>query len=131
MISVLFQTESHFPASREKIVPAVEEVLSKKMTGNVEVSIVIAGDRRMRNLNKTYRHIDATTDVLSFPQHDPSQQMKQFMSPPDNVMYLGDIVVSYPQAVDEAAEENMLVDDKVIQLILHGLDHLLGIHHPE
>jgi len=44
---------------------------------------------------------------------------------------LGDIVVSYPQAVKEATEENKLVDDKIVELVLHGLEHLLGNHHPE
>ncbi len=131
MISVLFQTESHFPVSRDVVKNAVERALAQKMSGNVEVSIMIVGDRAMRNLNKTYRQIDATTDVLSFPQNDPSQQMKQFVNPPDNILYLGDIIVSYPQAVDEASEDNMMVDDKIVQLVLHGLDHLLGIHHPE
>lgn len=131
MISVLFQTESHFPVSREKVIHAVEESLGKKMSGNVEVSIMIVGDRQMRRLNKSYRQIDATTDVLSFPQNDPSVQMKPFVNPPDDVLYLGDIVVSYPEAINEASEENMFVDDKIVQLVLHGLDHLMGIHHPE
>jgi probable rRNA maturation factor len=54
-----------------------------------------------------------------------------FITPPDDILHLGDIVVSYPQAVREAGEENKMVDDVVEFLILHGLNHLLGIHHPE
>ncbi len=131
MVTILFQTESHFPVSRDAVKHAITYALEKKLTSDAEVSVNVVGDRRMRELNKTYRHIDTTTDVLSFPQNDPSQQMKPFVSPPDNVLYLGDIIVSYPQAVIEAAEESMMVDDKVVQLVLHGLDHLMGIHHPE
>ncbi len=107
------------------------QVLSKKLTSDAEVSVMIVGDRRMKQLNNAYRQINATTDVLSFPQNDPSQQAKPFVSPPNNVLYLGDIIVSYPQAVLEASQDDMLVDDKITQLVLHGLDHLMGIHHEE
>jgi len=89
------------------------------------------GDRRMRELNNNYRKLDATTDVLSFPQHDPSQPMKPFVEMPDGILRLGDIVVSYPEAVREATEDNTMVDDKIIELVLHGLEHLLGNHHEE
>jgi len=131
MITVLFQTESHFPVSREKVKEAVMTALTKKIQSDVEVSVSIIGDRRMRELNRTYRQIDATTDVLSFPQNDPSAAAKPFVDPPDNILHLGDIIVSYPQVMVEASEDNMMVDDKIIQLVLHGLDHLMGVHHPE
>lgn len=116
---------------RERIRDEVTKVLDSRLKQNAEVSILFAGDRQMKHLNSGYRKIDATTDVLSFPQNDPSQEIKPFVMPPDNTLYLGDIVVSYPQAVNEAAEDHMMVDDKIVQLILHGLDHLMGIHHPE
>lgn len=129
MITVLFQTESHFPVNRKKIIAAVSDVLSKKVHADTEVSITVVGDRRMRQLNKQFRQIDATTDVLSFPQNDPSQMTAPFVEIPDDILHLGDIVVSYPQAVMEAQEENKMVDDQIIFLVLHGLDHLMGIHH--
>lgn len=91
----------------------------------------------MKTLNKTYREIDATTDVLSFPLNDPSTSSDKDIaagfspdrSSPDKVLRIGDVVVSYPQAVLEAAEENVMVDKKIEQLIVHGLDHLMGIDH--
>lgn len=131
MINVLFQTESHFPVSSQKIKDKVVEFLSARVKSQSEVSITIVGDRRMQTLNRTYRQVDATTDVLSFPQNDPTQQAVPFVDAPDGVLRLGDVVVSYPQAVLEATEENKLVDDKIIELIEHGINHLLGIHHPE
>ena len=87
----------------------------------------IVGDRRMRELNKKYRKLDKTTDVLSFGLNEGDA----FVESPDDVLRLGDIVVSYPQAVDEAREENKMVIDQIVLLVLHGLDHLLGKHHPE
>lgn len=131
MITVLFQTESHYPVEAQSIKDAITRSLEGRVTSDTEVSVTIIGDRRMKMLNKTYRKLDKTTDVLSFPQHDPSQPMAPFVAAPDGVLRLGDIVVSYPQAVVEATEENKLVLDKVIELALHGLEHLLGNHHEE
>ncbi len=131
MITVLFQTESHFPVNRKKIIEAVNGTLASRVKGDTEVSITIVGNRRMRALNRRYRQIDATTDVLSFPQNDPSQPGHAFVEAPDGILRMGDIIVSYPQAVEEAAAENKLVDDQITFLVLHGLDHLMGIHHPE
>ncbi len=131
MITVLFHTESHFPVTTQKIKDAVISYLSTRVKSKTEVSISIVGDRRMQELNLTYRKLDATTDVLSFPQNDPSQPAAPFVEVPDGILRLGDVVVSYPQAVLEATDENKLVDDKIIELIEHGINHLLGIHHPE
>ena len=127
MITVLFQTESHFPVDRKIIKNAIEKALIGQVHRDTEVSMSIVGDRRMRELNKKYRKLDKTTDVLSFGLNEGDA----FVESPDDVLRLGDIVVSYPQAVDEAREENKMVIDQIVLLVLHGLDHLLGKHHPE
>jgi len=129
---VLFQTESHFPVDRKKIKTAIEQALEHQVHRDAEVSVSVVGDRRMRVLNKQYRALDKTTDVLSFGLNDPTVKIPaEFVEAPDDILRLGDIVVSYPQAVEEARAENKLVDDQVVFLVLHGLDHLLGKHHPE
>ena len=130
MVHVLFQTESHFPVSRKKVKEAIIHALENKVFRDTEVSVSIVGDRRMRTLNKTYRHVDKTTDVLSFPLNDSAQFSKaQFIESPDDVLRLGDIVISFPEARLMAISENKLVDDEIVFLALHGLDHLMGKHH--
>lgn len=132
MIDVYFKTESHYPVKKKMIAEAVTKSLYNRVKRKTEVGVLIVGDRRMKQLNREYRKLDKTTDVLSFPLNDPSfAPPAPFIDPPDDILRLGDIVVSYPQAVMEAGEENKMVDDKIIELVLHGLDHLLGIHHPE
>ncbi len=132
MITVLFQTESHFPVDRKIIKEAITAALEGQVHRDTEVSVSVVGDRRMRELNKKYRRLDMTTDVLSFGLNDPMVSIPaEFVEAPDDVLRLGDIVVSYPQAVAEAREENKLVDDQIVTLVLHGLNHLLGKHHPE
>ena len=51
---------------------------------------------------------------------------RPFVDPPDNILRLGDIIISYPQARERAAEDNMLVDDKIDELVIHGLTNLLS-----
>jgi probable rRNA maturation factor len=130
VITILFQTESHYPVSRKKVKEAIIEALTNKVFRKTEVSVSIVGDRQMKKLNKRYRNVDKTTGVLSFPFNDPSQQTcGQFIESPDDVLRLGDIVISFPQARIMAIAENKLIDDVIVFLALHGLDHLMGKHH--
>jgi len=130
MVTVLFQTESHYPVNRVKIKKAVSDALSHKVFRDTEISVSIVGDRRMKVLNKKYRNIPKTTDVLSFPFEDPTQPMRApFIEPPDDTLRLGDIVISFPQARMMAIRENKFIDDIIVFLALHGLDHLMGKHH--
>lgn len=137
MITVLIFTESRFPVDRKTMRHFVESYLSAKVSGNVEVSISIVGDRKMKQLNTDYRQLKETTDVLSFPIDDPQNSSKKDIeigfspdkSGPDKVLRLGDVIVSYPQAVMEAAEANKMVNTQIEELLAHGLNHLLGIHH--
>ncbi len=106
--------------------------MQERIVSDADVGVSIVGNRQIHALNKKYRKKDYPTDVLSFPLNDPSQQETvPFIEAPDDILHLGDIVVSYPQAVEEAAAANTLVDEQIVFLILHGLDHLLGHHHPE
>lgn len=127
MVTVLIFKESRYPVSREKIRQAVEQVLTEqKVKGKIEVSVSVIGDRKMKVLKKQYLGEEGTTDVLSFPL---GEVPGKFIDPPDGVLRLGDIVVSYPQAVLNAAQDNVLVDEEITALVKHGVKHLLGIHH--
>jgi len=122
---ILISSESRFIINRKLIRNMVLSFLDEqKIKSEIEVSISFVGDRKMRKLNKKYRGIEETTPVLSFPQENG----RPFVNPPDGVLYLGDIVISYPQMVALAACENKLVDQKIAELIRHGLANLLGIH---
>lgn len=128
MNNVLIRTESHFTVERKRVRKIVEDVLRDKgVKGKTEVSINIVGNRMMKFLNKKYRKLDETTDVLSFPMSETGND--PFVAPPDGILHLGDIVISYPQAREEARQENKLVDDKIDELVTHGMLHLLGQHH--
>lgn len=124
-VSVPIFIESRYKLNRKRIKQTVSETLSKNgVVVPAEVSIAIVGNRKMRALNKKYRDIDKTTNVLSF-----SQAEGEHVPSPQDKLYLGDVVVSYPVVIQEAALEKMLVDDKIAELVEHGVLHLLGRHH--
>jgi probable rRNA maturation factor len=131
VLSVLFKTDSHYRVNRKDVRVRIGKLLAeKKVRGKIEVSVTIVGERLIHTLNKEYRSVDAPTDVLSFSLSE-ARSNTPFIPPPDEVLRLGDIVVCYPEAVTQAAEENVMVDEKIGQLVEHGLLHLLGIHHEE
>ena len=129
MITSFITSDPRYQINKEKIREQVEKTLTEmKVTGNIEVSITVVGDRKMRELNKKYRDIDASTDVLSFPLEESGTETG-FIKSPDNTLRIGDIIISYPQAIINATEYNKLVDDEINTLIEHSIMHLLGIHH--
>lgn len=130
MITVLITSDPRYPINRDRIKDQVEKTLAEmKVVGDVEVSITVVGDRKMKELNSKFRNIDDTTDVLSFPLEESDSSETGFLNYPDSILYLGDIVISYPQAIVNAANYNRLVDDEINTLIEHSILHLLGIHH--
>ena len=128
MINIFIKTDSHYIVNRKRIRETINRYFNeKKIKGILEISVNVVGDRLMRLLNKKYRNLDQTTDVLAFPLSNGTN-FNPFVDPPDGILRLGDIVLSYPQIIDDAIEENKLVEEKIDQLLMHGLDHLLGNH---
>jgi len=124
-VKVLIYVESRYKADRKRIKRVIQDVLVEiGIKSAVEVSIAIVGDRKMRALNSKHRGKDTTTNVLSFPL----QEGTATNLPPD-INRLGDIVLSYPQVIRDASRDDVLVDDKIEELVRHGMQHLLGVHH--
>ena len=82
----------------------------------------------MLNLGQKYLKDKIVHNVLSFTE---DEMQKKFVYPPDNIIRLGEIIVCYPKAFEEAKTEGKLIDDKIKELVEHGALHLLGIHHEE
>ncbi|HEX8932161.1 MAG TPA: rRNA maturation RNase YbeY [Patescibacteria group bacterium] len=122
---VLIYVESRYKVNRNKIKSAVTAVLEENNVQTpIEVSIAIVGDRKMTKLNKEYRSKEGTTNILSFPLAEGQQTHL-----PTDIVRLGDIVISYPMVIKEASEQEILVDERVEELVRHGMLHLLGLHH--
>lgn len=124
-VKVLIYVESRYKVNRKRVKSAINFVLEEQnIQSPIEVSVAIIGDRKMRALNKKYRDKDKTTNILSFPLTEGEQTKL-----PTDITRLGDIIISYPEVVRESAEQELLIDDRVEELVQHGMLHLLGLHH--
>ncbi|EKD86657.1 MAG: hypothetical protein ACD_37C00200G0001 [uncultured bacterium] len=124
-LNVLIFVESRYKVNRKKIKSALSKVISEQSINSpVEVSVAIVGDRKMRELSKKYKGEDKTRNILSF-----SLTEGESIATPKGILRLGDIVISYPVVITEASRDEVLVDDKIDELVSHGMTHLLGLHH--
>lgn len=80
-----------------------------------EVSIVLADDEFVRELNHKYRDKDKPTNVLSFPADEEGT--------------LGDVILAYETIEAEAAAQDKQFDHHLMHLIIHGILHLIGHDH--
>ena len=95
----------------------------------VEVSILLADDRAVCELNRAWRGINAATNVLSFPTIEPAAVAA--LAPSVDPYPIGDIVVAFETVVREAAAEGKPVRHHLAHLIVHGTLHLLGFDHED
>jgi probable rRNA maturation factor len=98
-----------------------EEILKELNLDNVELSIVLTDNEKIRELNKNWRKKDKATDVLSFPIDEKPPKYKYRI--------LGDIVISLPFAKKQAKEIGYTEKEEVLRLLIHGILHLLGYDH--
>jgi len=87
------------------------------------LGLLIANDENIRRLNVRYRGEDSVTDVLAFASGKDSDG---FISPPFTPPHLGDIAISYPLAVAQAAQYGHSTAEELDRLVVHGVLHLLG-----
>ena len=106
----------------EYLYDLLEFALEKLNIENSTFSVILTDDEEVHYLNKTYRNIDRTTDVLSFALNDNGAF-------PGPVNVLGDIFISIPKMKEQAIEYSHSEKRELSFLALHGLLHLLGYDH--
>ena len=111
-----------------------EKVLVAQGIGSkVELGLVIASQERVQQLNQSYLGRDEPTDVLAFSmlpaEAEIGADFPPFVIPPDGMLHLGEVIISYPQAVIQAEEHQHSIKREIAILIIHGVLHLLGYEH--
>ena len=89
--------------------------LARGGKGKGALTILLSNDKKLHDLNVTFRGKDKPTNVLSFPARDDE--------------YLGDVAVAYGVTSQEAREQKKLFADHATHLVVHGVLHLLGYDH--
>ncbi|RMG03016.1 MAG: rRNA maturation RNase YbeY [Acidobacteria bacterium] len=90
----------------------------KELQGR-DFCVVLVSDQKIKQLNRTFRHKNSPTDVLSFPFNDESLESN----------FLGDVIISTETASRQASDNNLTIEKEIKQLILHGVLHLCGHDH--
>lgn len=99
---------------------AAEALRSEGRTG--DLTILIDTPERIQSLNRDFRHVDAVTDVLTFPAWEGEISLSA-----DG--YLGDIMICYKRAEEQAAAYGHSLNRELSFLAVHGVLHLLGYDH--
>ena len=94
-------------------------------SGDYEVSLTFCNNEYIHKLNKEYRNIDKSTDVLSFPMYEREELEEGLIGP----VMLGDIVISLERAKEQAEEIGHSFLREVSFLAIHSTLHLLGYDH--
>lgn len=95
----------------------------------VEVSLLLADDKILNDLNKEYRNKDKPTNVLSFPCHKNSlEEIKNNYENNDH-LFLGDIAISFERIINESLEQEKVFLEYFSHILIHGLLHLFGYDH--
>lgn len=119
MIEIINRQRKH-RISQKKYKSLLERLTEHYKLANPEVSLVFVGTRAIKTLNRRFLKKDAPTDVLSFPIGEKSA---------DGKFYLGDIVISVPQARKQCSSQSHGLERELELLAIHGFLHLLGFKH--
>lgn len=121
MIHIIYAEDIQFDQG-DVLVRAASAALQRVLNHEeVELTIAIEGDEQLCQLNRDFLGNNSTTDILSFPadEYDPDSQAK----------YIGDVVISYPQAERQAQKAGHPIINELQLLVIHGVLHLLGYDH--
>jgi len=103
------------------------------LPGEYEVSLRLTDDQEMQSFNAQFRQQDRTTDVLAFAalESDLPELPLEDAENSSEPIYLGDIIISVPQAIAQAKDMGHSEKQELIWLAAHGFLHLLGWDHPD
>ena len=100
---------------------ALQALAEQDPAEEVNLSVVIDDDQQLHALNHEFLGIDAPTDVLSFLEDE--------LDPETGERYLGDVIISFPQAQKQALLAGHSTGSELDLLVVHGVLHLMGYDH--
>lgn len=121
------------PASYDAYESVYRDLFAKvfshlSLKGNYFVDVTIVDNKAIHEINRDYRHVDRPTDVISFAFLDDKNELRPTDGSP---ISLGEIIVSYEKAEEQAKEYRHSLLREMSFLFVHGLLHLLGYDHME
>ena len=103
------------------VLDLLSKIIENKNERKTSVSILLADDLYMKEMNKKWRKLEKATNVLSFPVSKMSKEEDYF--------FIGDIVLSYEKILSECKLRKKSFKNHFLHLLVHGFLHLLGYNH--
>lgn len=126
-MSVSVKKQSNYPVNTSEIRKYLATLLERRgIVSNTKVLVALVEEKEMLDLSRKYLKDNNVHNVLSFTY---SEVADKFIFPPDSSTHLGEIIVCYPKAKEEAKAEGKPIKEKIQELVKHGALHLIGIHH--
>jgi len=100
---------------------AAQAALLQQSAPDADLTLVLTGDSQVQALDQEFLGRDTPTDVLSFPSSE--------LDPETGRRYLGDIIISVPQAEAQSVAAGHTLEAELSLLVIHGVLHLLGHDH--
>lgn len=98
----------------------------EKFNSFAEINVTIVDDEEIKRLNKKFRDLDKSTDVLSFPLGENGEYD---VNPETNALMLGDVVISIEHVLEQAHIYGHGIKREIAFLTVHSVLHLLGYDH--
>ncbi len=115
-------------APEEFVLSYLEKVLAKVGLSGVEFSVTFATEDHIHELNKEYRDIDDSTDILSFAAEDEDADGTPFFVA-EEARVLGDMIICPEVLRSNAKTFNVAPEEELRRLLIHGVLHLSGENH--
>jgi probable rRNA maturation factor len=114
--------QKKYPMAMTKIQQKARDILNVLECHDAELSVLIVDDPQIATLNQKYLHRSGPTNVIAFPMHTD-------VFPNINPGLLGDVVISIETAAREGERIGIGMEERIVQLLVHGILHLIGYDH--
>ena len=128
-VNINYEDEAFQKEEYEQVIDRVcqEAAIVYSLGKDAEISILLCHSDYIHKLNKEYRKIDRTTDVLSFALNE--DQDVDYDGPDADL--LGDIIINLEKVKEQAEEYGHSEERELAYLTIHGMLHILGYDHME
>lgn len=115
---ILIKKDPRYPLDVKEVRQIAEDVLEEYELGDkIELSVNFVGKRKAKSLNENYRDKGYIPKVLSFPMDEDT---------PEGRRLLGDIVICFPLAREEARQRQRMVNEIIKELLDHGIENIIS-----
>ena len=113
----------------DKVKKVAQQVLDQLNYSDFDLGVWLTTNKTIRDYNKTYRHKDKATDILSFSYHPDLIPGERIVVESEEDKNLGDLIISPEFVVSQLPELDTTLEKRMNVLLVHGICHLLGHDH--